>query len=75
MVVNAKLLIAFKGRLDKYLEIRSVWNYCINELYKAEAVSKRAHSLGVYFKEVALSLFYVFPGCPLKISDKDMTIY
>lgn len=72
--MNAKLLNAFKGRLDKYLEIRSVWNYCINEPYKAEAVSKRAHSLGVYFKEVALSLFYVFPGCPLKISDKGMTM-
>lgn len=72
--MNAKLLNAFKGRLDKYLEIRSVWNYYINEPYNTEAMAKKVHSLGVYFKEVTRALFPIFYGCPLKISDKDMTM-
>lgn len=72
--MNAKLLNVFKERLDKYLEIRSLWDYCVNKPHEAELIAEKAHSLGVYFKEIHFALLLVFPGCPLRISAEDVTM-
>lgn len=70
--MKAKLLNVLKERLDKYLEIRSLWDYCINKPHEAELIAEKGHSLSAYFKEIRL--LYSLPGCPVRTGAEDMMV-